>query len=87
MGDGQNNEEEAKQALVFMVSCLEGKWKYFLINGLSAEIRKTLIMEAIQRLSEVGTVVVSITLDGPYLNIKTFNLLGKYFVTNVSAKC
>lgn len=90
MGNGQKTTDEAKQALVFMVSSLEGKWRvpiaYFLINGLSAEIRKALMIKAIGRLSEIGAIVVSLTLDGPHVNIKTFNLLGIHFADDKSSK-
>lgn len=44
------------------------------------------MMEAIQRLSEIGAVVVSLTLDVPHVNIKTFNLLGIYFQDDKSSK-
>lgn len=43
-------------------------------------------MEAIQRLSENVAVVVSLTLGGPHVNIKTFNLLGIHFQDDKSTK-
>ena len=58
----------AKDALVFMVVSINCSWKvpcgYFFINGLTASERANLIRVCIQRLSDIGIKVVSITCDG-----------------------
>ena len=59
----------AVDALVFMVVAADGSWKvpctYFFIDGLSGNERANLVEVCIQRLSNVGVKVTSLTCDGP----------------------
>lgn len=70
--------QEAKEALVFMFVCMNGKWKipvgYFLVNGTSAEQKCALIMDYLRELHTTGARVIAITCDGA--NVSTLNKLG-----------
>ena len=70
----------AKEALVFMVVCVNSSWKvpcaYFFIDGLSGADRANLIKICIQRLSDIGIRVISVTCDGPQAHFKMFKVLG-----------
>ena len=71
---------QAKEALVFMVVCVNSSWKipcaYFLIEGLSGTERANLIKICIQRLSDIGVRVISVTCDGPSCHFKMLRELG-----------
>ena len=70
----------AKEALVFMVVCVNSSWKvpcaYFLIDSLDGTTKANLIKICIQRLSDVGIRVISVTCDGPSAHFKMFKELG-----------
>ena len=59
----------AADALVFMMVSVDDSWKvpcgYFFVNGLSGEERANLVKVCIERLSDVGVKVISLTCDGP----------------------
>lgn len=78
----------AADALVFMVVSIDDSWKvacgYFFVNGLSGEERANLVKVCIQRLSDVGVKVVSLTCDGPSSHFSMLSTLGAWFSpTNV----
>ena len=70
----------AKEALVFMVVSFTNSWKvpcaYFLIDGLSGAERANFITVCIQRLSDIGVKVVSLTCDGPSCHFSMLSDLG-----------
>ena len=81
LGDG--NEEEAKEALVFMLVGVRGHWKapigYFLTKGLTAEGQKQLLLHALFLLPEREITVLSVAMDGHGTNVGMFGLLGGSF--------
>lgn len=73
----------AKEALVFMVSSMEHRWKipvaYYLINSLTSDDRRRLLVNCIECLQSIGIVVSSITFDGLYANQSMVKMLGCRF--------
>ena len=65
--DFDDSAPVAKDALVMMA--LNDSWTipcgYFLINGLTGDERANLIQSCIERLYDIGVIVVSLTCDGP----------------------
>ena len=82
LGNGVEDDSlpYAKEALVFMVVCVNSSWKvpcaYFFIDGLGGTERANLIKLCIQRLSDIGIRVISVTCDGPSTHFKMFKELG-----------
>ena len=78
--EDDDSTPHAKEALVFMVVCVNSSWKipcaYFLIDGLSGSERANLIKICIQRLSDIEVRVISVTCDGPSCQFKMFRELG-----------
>ena len=70
----------ATQALVFMVVCVNSSWKvpcaYFFLEGMSGSERANLIKICIQRLSDAGIKVISVTCDGPQCHFSMMSYLG-----------
>ena len=70
----------AKNALVLMVVALNESWKvpcgYFLIDLLTGKERANLVSQCIQRLYDIGVVVVSLTCDGPSCHFAMLVALG-----------
>lgn len=70
----------AKEALVFMLTCLNGSWKlpigYFLVNGVTAEQKSSLFKTCIDLVSERGVDIVSLTFDGCPANFSMARVLG-----------
>lgn len=70
----------AKEAVVFMIVCINDVWKipiaYFLVNGLSAELKRNLIVQVLVAVNKTGAKVVSLICDGPSTNISVLKLLG-----------
>lgn len=70
----------AKEALVFMLTCINGPWKipvgYFLINGITAEQKASLVRQALNLIEESGVNVISLTFDGCPANFSMARLLG-----------
>ena len=84
LGNGANDDDSApvaKDALVFMVVNVNGSWKvpcgYFLIDGLQGKEHANLVKLCIQRLSDTGVTVVSLTCDGPSCHFTMMSELGK----------
>ncbi|KAF0297543.1 DNA transposase THAP9 [Amphibalanus amphitrite] len=76
----EEGEEEAKEALVFMLVGVRGHWKapigYFLTKGLTAGEQKQLLLLALFLLAERGITVLSVVMDGHGTNVGMFGLLG-----------
>lgn len=70
----------AKEALVFMLTCINGSWKipvgYFLIDGISAEQKCSLVKQALELIEKCGVNVVALTFDGCRANFSMAKLLG-----------
>lgn len=70
----------AEKAMVFMLVCLNGKWKipiaYFLVKSLQGELLSSLIQTALLLVDDAKIVVRSITFDGIAVNLTCFKLLG-----------
>lgn len=70
----------ATDALVFMVVGLAAPWKmpfgYFLNAGLSGEVLKNLLLEAIRCIQECGLTVVAVVCDCLGANVAMAKLLG-----------
>lgn len=71
---------EAKEVLVFMLVCLNGSWKvplgYFLLNGLSANEKASLVKQCLRFVHETGVEVTSFTFDGAPVNFTMAGRLG-----------
>ncbi|CAK1588572.1 unnamed protein product [Parnassius mnemosyne] len=76
-------QDEAKEALVFLLVPINASWKipigYFLINGINAEQKAALLTEAIHLIEEAGVNVKAITFDGCPANITMAKKLGCSF--------
>lgn len=75
-----NTDLVAKEALVFLVSSMNERWKipvaYFFINSLTGLQKSKLLLDCIRRLQSIGVVVSSLTFDGLQSNIAMANHLG-----------
>ncbi|XP_025405849.1 uncharacterized protein LOC112680072 [Sipha flava] len=73
-------ETPATEALVFMLVCLNGKWKwpigYFLQAKSTASIQAGLVTTAITMAHSIGLRIWSVTCDGTSTNYSTMSLLG-----------
>lgn len=74
---------EAREALVFMLVCLNDKWKvpvgYFFFGGLSAGEKAELVNKCLTCIHETGVIVTSITFDGAPVNFSMAIKLGANF--------
>lgn len=74
---------EAKQALVFMVVCINAPWKvpvgYFLLDGLHAKEKAALVNNCLTCVHKSGIEVTSLTFDGAPANISMATRLGADF--------
>ena len=70
----------ARDALVFMVVCVNSSWKvpcaYFFLDGLGGAERANLIQNCIGRLFEARIKVISVTCDGPSCHFTMMSHLG-----------
>lgn len=76
-----DNDQIAKDALVFMLTCINGSWKiplgYFLINGISAEQKASLVKICVETLNQdCGVDILTLTFDGCAANISMAKILG-----------
>ena len=82
----ESSEDQATEALVFLVVGLKHFWKcpigYFLTNKLNGDAQASLIRSALSLLADHGFQVWSVTCDGTSSNLDTFRLLGCKFVPN-----
>ena len=78
--DDDDSSPVAKDALVIMAVCINKLWKVplgcFFIDGLTGQERANLVRIAIERLSQVGAKVVSLTCDGPSCHFSMLSELG-----------
>ena len=71
-----------------MAVCINKSWKvplgYFFIDGLTGQERANLVRIAIERLSQVGAKIVSLTSDGPSSHFSMLSELGASLsITNI----
>jgi hypothetical protein len=82
-GPVENDEATAREALVIMAVGLAGHWKvplgYVLIDGITADVQKELVLMAISKLGEVGIRAVAIVMDGHQTNQSMAKKLGCSF--------
>lgn len=80
VGTGSKEMTLAKDALVFLLNCINGNWKipvgYFLIAGITGEQKQGLVLQCLEKCHEVGVQVVSLTFDGPPVNLTMATKLG-----------
>ena len=83
LGDGEEGEDEAKEAIVFMLVGVTGHWKapigYFFTKRLSAEGQKQLLFHALSLLAERNIGIRTVVMDGHGTNVGMFGLLGGSF--------
>lgn len=85
IGTGLNADTlpEAREALVFLLVCLNGSWKvpvgYFLLDGLAANEKAGLVKRCLEFVQESGVTVTSVTFDGAPVNFKMVESLGANF--------
>lgn len=83
---GTDKNKYAKEALVFLISGINDKFKipvaYFLIAGLKADEKAALTREVILMIGKTGIKVVGMTFDGLNTNISVCKTLGADFVNN-----
>ena len=80
LGTNEDDENVAKEVLVFMLVGLTGRWKapvaYFLTKTLSATTQTTLLKACLGKLEECGFLIHSITMDGHASNQAMCKMLG-----------
>ena len=75
LGTGTDNDElpEAQYALVFMVTCINSRYKipiaYYFIHSLTGAERANLLKQCLLVLHEANVHIVSVTVDGAASNI------------------
>src|SRR5688572_2750174 len=76
----------ATEVLMFIVVPLNAAWKlpvaYFLIDGLAADVKSNLVLEAINRLHAVNVRIVALVCDGPTTNFAVGSKLGASFTVD-----
>lgn len=83
-GDIQgDNQEEAKEALVFLLVAINDFFKipvaYFFISSLNAEEKANLVGKVLEHIHESGILVTSFTFDGAITNLNMARVLGANF--------
>ena len=77
------DEQPATEALVFLLTGLQGHWKcpigYFLINKISANVQMQMVTIALTKAAEIGLRVACVTCDGTATNMNMFQQLGCKF--------
>ncbi|VEN54857.1 unnamed protein product [Callosobruchus maculatus] len=82
IGTGVDSDEipGAKEAIVFMVVCVNGHWKipvgYFFIDGLNGTEKANIVKKLLEFLDETGIIITSLTFDGIPSNISMATTLG-----------
>jgi len=71
---------EAKEALVIMVNCVNGRWKmpisYFFIDGLGGREKANIVKRCLEFIHNSGVEIISLTFDGAASNVSMENFLG-----------
>ncbi|CAK1586692.1 unnamed protein product [Parnassius mnemosyne] len=81
-GNNVENDELpiAKEALTFMLTCVNGTWKipigYFNINSITAEQKAALVKHCIDLVEGCGINLISVTFDGCAANFSMAKVLG-----------
>lgn len=79
-GSGEESDVKASQVLVFMVVCLNRRWKlpvgYFPIKSINGEQKRNLITMCIQKIIKTGAILTGIAFDGAATNMTACKLLG-----------
>ncbi|CAH1993868.1 unnamed protein product [Acanthoscelides obtectus] len=82
---------EAKEALVFMLVCLNGSWKipvgYFFLDGLSGKEKAEIVKKCLSFIHESGVIVTSLTFDGAPVNFTMASHLGAKFDVSIMKTC
>ncbi|CAH1994072.1 unnamed protein product [Acanthoscelides obtectus] len=82
---------EAKEALVFMLVCLNGSWKipvgYFFLDGLSGKEKAEIVKKCLSFIHESGVIVTSLTFDGAPVNFTMASHLGANFDVSIMKTC
>ena len=90
LGNGAEQEETAKEALVFMLVGICGGWKapvaYYFTRGLSAEAQKELVSHCIDKVHSFGLQVCALTMDGHPTNVSMVKLMGAEIESSNSMK-
>ena len=80
VGEEDDSEELASEALVIMLVGLRGRWKapiaYFFTKGLSIETQSELVSHCMHKLTELQFEIHAITMDGHATNIGMCSKLG-----------
>ena len=75
-----NSKTEASEVLVFMVNAINMKFKipvaYFCIDGLSAQIKSSLLTTCITKLINIGIEESNVTFDGPSVHLSMAKQMG-----------
>lgn len=70
----------ANNALVFMIVSMESKWKipiaYFFITSLTSSEKRSVVEFVVQKVSETGAKILTITCDGLATNISMAHEFG-----------
>lgn len=86
-----DSAEEASQALVVLITCINGRWKipigYFLITSLTGELKGIIVNTALKLCDDVGVKIVSITCDGPVANFSMYKHLGCDMLRSQNVTC
>uniref|UniRef100_A0ABD2WY43 THAP domain-containing protein 9 n=1 Tax=Trichogramma kaykai TaxID=54128 RepID=A0ABD2WY43_9HYME len=86
--EGQDNEEQAANALVFMLVCINGYFKipiaYYLINALNGDQKSSLVLEILDECYVHTVDVRNLTFDGASSNMNTVEKLCASIYGNTS---
>lgn len=76
----KRNHIIAKDALVFLLGCINGNWKipvsYFLIAAITGEQKSRLVLQCLEKCHELGVQMASLTCDSSPANLKMATRLG-----------
>ncbi len=79
-GNDLKSEDIASDALVFLVTAVNGSWKvlvaYFLISKLTGSERANLVKLCLSKLHDIGIHIISLTCDGPTVHQSMMVSLG-----------
>ena len=80
LGNNVTHDDEAKEALVFMLVGMRSHWKapvaYFLTNTLTAETQAQLVLHCLEEIADLGFVVHTLTMDRLASNRSMATILG-----------
>lgn len=80
VGEEEESEQLASEALVFMLVGLRGKWKapiaYYFTRSLTIETQTELMLHCLEKLTDLGFKIHALTMDGHATNIGMCTKLG-----------